>query len=440
MAGAALIGGCATRVDVMPPAPTTPRHPEFLYPTIPQGTDEIQATRIERGWRYLQADNGRAAEREFAAALQLQPSFHPAETGLGYVDLARKDADQAVARFSRAIDAEAAYTPALVGKGQALLELGRDGEALASFEAAVKADSSLTALQGRIEVLRFRAVQDNLARAKAASEAGRFAEARDAYLQATAASPDSAFLFRDLATVERKAGEPAAALEHFRRAVALDPTDARSLAQIGSILEEQGDSAGALEAYEMARAIDPNEVPANRIAALRDAASLARLPEEFRAIPAAPAATRADVAAMVGVRLESWLTRTRPRQAVVTDIRGHWAQPYILAAVRAGVMDTQPNYTFQPGARVRRGDLAQTVSRILALIGTARPAAGQKWLSARVTIADLATDHLSYPAVSQAVASGVMPLDGSGAFQLLRPVTGAELVDVIARLEALGRP
>ena len=81
-----------------------------------------------------------------------------------------------------------------------------------------------------------------------------------------------------------------------------------------------------------------------------------------------------------------------------------------------------------------------SVSRVLALIATTRPAAGQKWLSARVTIADLAPDHLSYPAVSQAVASGVMPLDGSGAFQLLRPVTGTELVDVIARLEALGKP
>lgn len=424
----------------MPPEPAAPRYPDFRYPAIPQGTDSIQATRIERGWRYLQSDNERGAEREFEAALKLQPSFHPAETGLGYVHLARRNADEAVTRFTRAIDADAGYTPALVGRGQALLELGRDGEALASFEAAVKADSSLTELQGRIDVLRFRAVQDNLARAKAASEAGRLAEARAAYLQATAASPDSAFLYRDLATVERKAGETAAALEHFRRALALDPSDARSMAQIGSILEEQGDSAGALEAYEKARAIDPNEVPAERITAIRDAAALARLPEEYRAIAATQTATRSDVAAMVGVRLEPWLSATRPRQAVVTDIRGHWAQPWILSAVRAGVMDTQPNYTFQPGARVRRGDLAQTVSRVMGLIAAARPAAAQKWQRARVTIADVPPGHLSYPAVSQVVAAGVMPLDASGAFQLLRPVTGAELVDVISRLEALGRP
>ena len=41
--------------------------------------------------------------------------------------------------------------------------------------------------------------------------------------------------------------------------------------------------------------------------------------------------------------------------------------------------------------------------------------------------------------VSAAVASGVMSLDG-GVFQLLRAVSGAEALDVTARLEALTRP
>ena len=329
--------------------------------------------------------------------------------------------------------------PALVGRGQALLELKRDGEALSSFEAALKADSSLTDLRGRIDVLRFRAVQDNLARAKAASEGGRWPEARAAYNQAIMASPDSAFLYRDLALVERKAGEPAQALEHFQKAVSLDASDARSLAQIGEILEEQGDVEGALNAYLKARAIEPGEVPTSRLDRLKDVLALARLPAEYRAIPSSPGATRADVAALLGVRLESVLARTTARQAVVTDLRGHWAERWIIAAVRAGVMDTQPNYTFQPSARVRRGDLAQTVSRMLTLIAASKPEAAKAWLSARAKVADVAPTHLSYPAVSQAVAAGVMSLDDKGAFQLLRPVTGAEVVEVVTRLEALAK-
>jgi tetratricopeptide (TPR) repeat protein len=422
----------------MPPAPATPRYPEFRYPAAPQGADTIQVTRLERAWRYLQADNQRNAEREFQAALKLQPSFHPAATGLGYVELARRDAKDAVTFFDRALEADGAYVPALVGRGQALLELGREGDALASFEAAVKGDPSLTNLQSRIAVLRFRAVQDNLARAKAASDAGRLSEARTAYGQAIAASPDSAFLYRELALVERKGGDDAAALEHFQKAVSLEPADANSHAQIGTILEQRGDLPGALTAYEKAHAIDPAEVPSDRIARLRETVALAKLPAEYRAIGGTPAVSRADVAAMLGVRLSGLIANTRPRQSIVTDVRGHWAQQWITAVVRAGVMDTQPNYTFQPNARLRRGDLAQTVARVLSLIAVAKPAAAKTWQSAKQKIADVPPSHLSYPAVSMAVASGVMPLE-SGSFQLLRPVTGAELTDVVTRLQALAK-
>ncbi len=124
--------------------------------------------------------------------------------------------------------------------GRRLLELDRAGDALASFEAALAKDASLTDLRSRVDVLRFRATQDMLARAKAAAEARRWEEAKAAYQQAIAASPESAFLYRDLANVERQAGQLADALEHYRRAVQLDPTDAKSLAAIGDDPRETG--------------------------------------------------------------------------------------------------------------------------------------------------------------------------------------------------------
>ena len=433
------VAGCAARSVVMPPAPAAPRYPEFRYPLVPQEADSIQVTRIERGWRYLQADNARNAEREFQAALNLQPSFHPAATGLAYLELARREPADAVMFFDRALESDPAYVPALVGRGQALLELQRDGDALASFEAAVKADPSLTDLQARIQVLRFRAVQDNLARAKAASDAGRWTEARVAYGQAIAASPESAFLYRDLGQVERKAGELALALEHFRKAVSLDSADAVSQAQVGSILEEQGDIAGALLAYEKARSIDPGAVPAERLGALREAEKLSKMPAEYRAIPSSDTATRAQLAALIGERLDPLMAKVRQRQVVVTDIRTHWAQDWILRVVRAGVMDTQPNYTFQPDLRVRRGELAQTVGRVVNLIAATRPDLAKAWQGARPKIPDVPAGHLSYPSVSVAVTAGVMPLTETGTFQLLRPVSGAEVVEVVTRLEALAK-
>ncbi|MGE3191809.1 MAG: tetratricopeptide repeat protein, partial [Vicinamibacterales bacterium] len=284
---AVVLGACATRT--IPPVPTAPAFPEFLYPSVPDGTDVELVSRIEVGWRYLQLRNFRNADREFQAALSRQAAFAPAEAGLGWVALASRDPEGAAGRFERALAATPAYVPALVGRGRALLELGRDDDALASFEAALAADPSLAEVKSRVEVLRFRATQENLARAQAARQAGRLDEARAAYERALAGSPESAFLYRELAGVERQAGDREAALGHYRRAVALDPMDAAAFAGLGAVLEEQGDAAGAVTAYEQARALDEAAVSDEALARARAAAELARLPAEYRAIESAPA-------------------------------------------------------------------------------------------------------------------------------------------------------
>ena len=431
------LSACAPKA---PPAVVgAPKHPEFIFPSAVEGVPAEQRARLERGWQYLQIDDLRSAEREFSAALKQQPAFHPAETALAYVAMARGNEEDAAARFERALKADAAYVPALVGRGQALLELNRAADALASFEAAVASDPSLTDLRGRIEVLRFRAIQEILARAKAAADARRWDEASAIYRQAIATSPDSAFLYRDLAAVEQKAGQTAGALEHYRKAVELEPGDARSLAGIGAIFDSQGDAIAALDAYERARAIDAAEVPESVITRLRAAVALAKQPAEYRAIPERASITRAEIAALVGVRLEALLARAKPRQVIITDIRGHWAQPWIAPVVRSGVMDTLANYEFEPKRQLRRGELAGVVSRLLSLVAAARPEAARKWQGVRVAVNDVGSTHLSYPAVSAAVASGVMPLNG-GNFELLRGVSGAEAIEIISRLEALTRP
>jgi tetratricopeptide (TPR) repeat protein len=432
----AFAAGCATRTAL--PVVTAPKHPDFIIPAVPEGAAPTLGTAIRRGWQFLQADDFRNAEREFAAALKASPQSASAEAALGYLSLARNRADNALPAFERALAREPQLVSALVGRGYALVELKREGEAVASFEAAIKADPTLTDLQARVDVIRFRATQDLLARAKVATDAGRLEDARAAYEQAIAASPDSAFLYRELAAVERRGGETERAAQHFRRALELDPGDARAQAALGELLEEQGDLVAALAMYEAARAADPASVSAEALARVREGVAALKLPAQYRAIPEAARVTRADVAALVGVRLEALIARAAQRQVVITDVRSHWAQAWISAVVRAGVMDTLPNYEFDPATVVRRGDLARTVSRVLALIGGVKPGISKKWDSASVPIADVAPTHLSYPAVSVSVASGVMGLEG-GAFGLLEPVTGAQAVDVIGRLEALAR-
>ena len=122
---------------------------------------------------------------------------------------------------------------------------------------------------------------------------------------------------------------------------------------------------------------------------------------------------------------------------VITDTRGSWATPWILAVTRAGVMEVYPNHTFQPAAVVRRVDLADAASRVLSLIAAEKPALAASWRSARQQFPDLPQAHLSYPAAALTVEAGVMRAQPDGSFQLTRPVTGAEAVAAVKKLEEL---
>ena len=166
----------------------------------------------------------------------------------------------------------------------------------------------------------------------------------------------------------------------------------------------------------------------------------ARLPSEYRAIDQSPQITRADLAALIGVRFASLLQAgRRPDVAVVTDVRTSWASTWIMAVIRAGIMEPFPNHAFQPSAPVRRIDLAQVVSRLLARVAVNGPEPASAWQSARLMFSDLSVGHLQYPEASVAVASGVLAVGPDNSFQPSRPVSGAEAVDAFGRVEALAQ-
>lgn len=435
----ALVSACATRI-VPVPVVATPRFPEFVTPVVPPAFAATRAAAAEeRGWAFLQAGDVDTAAREFASALKAAPVFYPAEISLGYVELARRDAKAALPHFDRALEKREGEAAALSGRGQALLALNREADALAAFEAAVAADASLADVRRRVDVLRFRVLQRGLSRARDASKAGRLDEAIAAYRTALAGSPDSAFLYRELAGVERRRGNADAALEHLRKAVSLDAADAASLAQIGDLLEDQRDWAGAAKAFADALAVEPSAAVERRLEAVRARADLARLPAEFRAIERTTQVTRAEIAALIGVRLGPLLQGNRVDTSLITDIRASWAETWITAVARAGVIEPFANHTFQPRTIVRRAELAEIVGRLLARVEARAPGQRHAWQSARVKFSDLPTTHLAYAAASTSVAAGVMKTVGDGAFQPSRPVTGAEAIDAISKVESLAR-
>ena len=430
---------CKTASPPVAVTPGAPQFPDFIYPAVATSDQTVAGPLQQQAWKFLQTGDLRNAERGFNDLLRQRPAFAPAEAGLGYVALARHQASDALGRFDRVLEHASGYAPALAGRAQALATLGRDGEALSSYEAAAAADPSLD-LGPRIEVLRFRGAGDAVQQARRAAEKGELDAARDAYERALAASPDSAFLYRELGTVEARAGRGARALELYRKATALDPADARSHVLAGDLLAADGHFEDAEREYTAAAAIEPSHDVDQKLQDVRQRGEIAKLPAEYRAIPTAPEVTRGDVAAVLGVRLGGWLTSVRTAQPpLLTDIRTHWAATWILSVVGAGVMEPFPNHTFQPRQRVRRADLARITVRALDLAAD-RPGRTAPWRDARLTIADVPPSHPVYPAISEAIAAGVLRTGDGGAFQPGRIATGSELVDAADRLANLLLP
>ena len=301
--------------------------------------------------------------------------------------------------------------PALVGRGQAMLELDRDADALASFEAALAKDPSLTDLRSRVDVLRFRATQDMLARAKAAADARRWDEAAATY------RAGDRRVARFGVPVSRSgrgraAGRPVrrARSSTIARPSSSTPSDARSHAGIGAILESQGDvrrRAGRLRAGAR-RSIRP-KCPTPRSRALRAAAALAqaagRVSRHSRRRRGHARATSRRCSASGSKPL---LARAQPRQV---DHHRH-PRPLGAAVDHAGRARGRHGHAAQ--LRVRAGAAAcgaaswrRRCRALLTLIAVGEARAGEEVAGgARRRSTTCAPTHLSYPAVSAAVAVG----------------------------------
>jgi len=436
LAAALLVGGCAVRVPVV----TTPAFPDFVFPAAPASYAESPAADEQRdAWAFLQAGDLAQAETRFAALLARDAAFFPAAAGLGWVDLARGGYRDAVEHFDAALGAATRYVPALVGRGDALLSADDVSGALASFEGALAAAPAPARVERLVGELRLRVMTERYDDALAAVAAGRLSDAEAAYADMIAASPESAFLYLELARLKQLQAETAEALVWTRRARQLEPNEPGAVLLEASLLEALGELAPAEGAYELAEALDPTDASAAGLARVRRELQLAGLPEQYRGITGAESATRGDLAALLGVRLAELLDDAAfgAPTPILTDTRDHWASPWIVEAARAGVMGVGAGNRFEPERIVRRGDLADVVAAALVLIADFDPQAARRWQSARVEFSDMSPGHLNYESATRAVAAGVLRIDGDGRFDPIRPVSGAEAIDAVERLAQL---
>jgi tetratricopeptide (TPR) repeat protein len=432
---------CASNARPSTPADVvTPRFADFPMPVVPPGlaAPPERASRHEAAWKRLQAGDLAAAEREFTALLQEDPAFYPAAAGLGFVALARRDYRRASTQFAAATSADDTYLPAWQGQVEAKTGLRDDRGAIEALQRVIAIDPRQDSARARLDVLRDRRVQALIDSARRARASGRADEASTQLEEARVLAPAHALIYREMAATERARHALPEAEAHARRAIELAPNDAEAHALLGAVLEERGQLADAADAFMAAAKIEARSEWRERAERLRARAAEESIPAEFRALPSAATVTRSQLAALIGMRLEPVLAQAPARPPVIaTDVRGHWAEKWILAVTQAGVMSVSPSHTFQPSLPVRRSDLANVVSDLLTIIGARHPSDLAAWKAARPRFVDLPPANVFYPAAALAVAAGAMKPNDNNRFGTTQPASGEDVLAAIARLEQL---
>jgi tetratricopeptide (TPR) repeat protein len=314
-----------------------------------------------------------------------------------------------------------------VGAGSAAFRRGDLDGAVAFYRSAQAIVPEDPLVRRRLTALKLQATERRMGLAKAALDRGETDVAAREYSAALEAAPEVAGVRLALAELLAGRGDVAGAVSLLEG----DPSGDRQVRlQLASLLTGEQEYARAAEIYGALLASDPADPEAREgQKAAREGLESLSMPEEYRQIPEAARVTRADLAALLAVRLHALGRLGAGEPRVALDIGASWAREQVARVIALGIMDVYPNHTFLPGAVVRRADLARAAARVLDQLGWPR--------SAGLGPTDMSPSHLDYEAVSRVLGAGLMSLTPSGAFEPWRPVSGAEAMEVVNGLARL---
>jgi tetratricopeptide (TPR) repeat protein len=420
----ALAASCAPKA----PAPRLPDTEDYVFPSAGRGElSPAEVRKIEEAWKRVLAGDP-AGARGFEKLLQSRPKLVPATTGLAYARLRGGRAAEASRLFQIALDERSEYLPALVGAGSAALRQGDADAALAFYRLAQTVAPGDAVVRRRLPQIKLQVTEKRVAQARQDLERGNAEKATTEYRAALDAAPEVGGVRLELANLLLAQGDAPGAVALLEQ----DPVgDRQVLLRQGEILIGMQDYARAIDVYRRLLVRDPRDEEAlRRSREVRDAQELLLMPEEYRRIATAPRLTRADLAALMDVKVAA-LRRVAEREPkVAIDISGSWARDHIADVLALDIMDVYPNHTFQPGAMVRRSDVARALGRVLDLLRWPRAA------SASVP-SDMSPANVAYDRVERVLGAGLMDVTPAGAFEPWRPVTGPEAIDAIEALVRL---
>ena len=435
LVGLALVAAwsCAT---VAPPAP-----PAFYVEDMPN--DQASKLRLddriaaEDAWDALKTGRPEIARKYL---LKLGTASPLREAGLAYADLLSGNLAEAEARFKSSIAGTPGMIPSRVGLAQ-IYESRRDRDkTFNEYREILKLAPDNRWAKPRFEALRDDLVREATAAAREALASGNRETAKREFLKVLFYAPEMASVHLELARLYRQDKDNEQALLHFRAAMAAGTEDKAVLREYAEFLAETGELGLSLEILEkLAEAQPKDTATAKRVEELRSKLGVYEIPSQYDAIPALDIMTREDLAALIGVKFESYLDAPPTRTEILVDISLSWAQRFIVKVASLEIMSAYDNHTFQPRRIINRAELAEAAVRLMGVLQKRGARFVPLVETRRIVIADVSPDNLYYDAVTKALGYQIMTLTPERRFEPDRTVSGEEAIRVMDLILGLAK-
>jgi len=365
-----------------------------------QGLMDDPLTHADRGKQYYNKGELDRAKSEYRLALELDKNFPQALAGLAMVKASERDFDSAEALASKAVSKSDDKIPdGFIAKGVVITEKNRTAKDADWFEDADKAFRKAIKIDGQSGEAYYRL-------GNSAAVASLVAKKDDEYVDLIRKSGDS---YRKVISIDKAyTGEANAAWVRVQKVERALPGTrvGRKIAMVDSIGRAD---AAALFMAEMG------------IDKLLSRSRGAKFDTGFRA-PEDPMKVKEETA----------------KKAVATDIKGHWAENFIVDAVGLGIrgLQVQPDGKFLPAQSLTRAEFAFLLEDALMIV-LADKTLATKYIGAPARFGDLAASSPYFNAVCNMVDKNILQGEADGTFGALKPVSGADALLAIRTIKEL---
>ena len=431
-----LMTGCATTAgpEIRPSTTSETLRFEAGLADVPALPSEVQGP-VADAWEALRQGNVVVAQETLASLPAEDAGTAAALTLRGFVELASGTQGAAGAYFQQAIEAQPDYAAALYGLGFVAEASEERVAAMQRYEQALRADPSLAEATVRLRTVELAMAQAALVDGETLEASGDSAEAIAAYREAVRLGPDLLRAYLRLAELYGAEGDDEEAVRILRDARNRVGDLRQVLEPLGMALQRSGAHADAYDVFQRLREVAPNDPEVrNLVAEARRLYETTSLPEPYRRLEERQVIQRADLAALIAIRLPGLedLVENPRRGIIMTDIGDSWAAPYIRDVVGWDLMQVYQNHAFYPEAEVPRQLFAEVSYRILELLGAVDDAP-------RARLVDVPRGHFFHDQIQIVVGQGILELDSQGRFGILDLVSGEDAIAAMQRLARLAR-